>query len=261
MGRLLQGRRILVTRPRAQAARLAALIAGEGGEPLCFPLIEIEPPLDAAPLRGVAARLAQYVLVVFISPNAVAFAIPEIAAQGPWPEATQAAAIGPGTVSALVSHGFDSDRIVVPAQRFDSEALLDQPALQSARVVGKKVLILRGDGGRELLVDTLRQRGADVDCIACYRRTPPSDASEIVSLLRNKALDAVTLSSSEGLRNLLAMLDTEACAQLRCLPVFVSHQRIEQAAIAAGWREIVVTPPGDARIVESLCRYKWLQHE
>ena len=259
MNKPLQGRRILVTRPAAQAAALAQMIAARGGEPICFARLEIAPADDPQPLQQAIARLDDYAMAIFISPNAVLASVAQILAQGPWPQALQAVAIGPGTAAQLAASGVEE--VVVPAQRFDSEALLEMPQLQCAAVSGKKILILRGNGGREELAARLRERGAQVDAVTCYQRLPPGDANAIVSLLRNNDLDALTISSSEGLRNLLPLLDTESLTRLQGKPVFVVHPRIAETAAGLGWREIVVTGPADAGVIESLCAYNWANHE
>jgi uroporphyrinogen-III synthase len=259
MNKPLQGRRIVVTRPAAQAAALAQMIAAQGGEPICFALLEIAPANDPQPLQQAIARLDDYAMAIFISPNAVMFSVAHILAQRRWPEALQAVAIGPGTAAQLAACGIGE--VIVPARRFDSEALLEMPQLQRAAMLGKKVLILRGNGGREELAATLQERGAQVDAIGCYRRLPPGDASAIVSLLRNNGLDALTISSSEGLRNLLPLLDTGSLARLQGKPVFVAHQRIAETAVELGWQEVVVTGPADAGVIEGLCAYNWRHHE
>ncbi|WP_301100583.1 uroporphyrinogen-III synthase [Propionivibrio sp.] len=255
----LQGKCILVTRPAAQAGELVRMIAAEGGRALRFPLLEIGPADDPEPLQQAIARLADYAMAIFISPNAVAFSLPQILAAGHWPDTLQAAAIGQGSAAQLAIHGIGP--VIAPADRFDSEALLELTAFQADAVAGKTVLILRGNGGRELLAETLRERGAQVDAVTCYHRSLPVDAAPILSLLRNKQIDALTISSSEGLRNLLALLDTDGCQQLRRLPLFVPHQRIAEVAAELGLQRIVLTAPADAGIIESLCTYNWLHHE
>jgi uroporphyrinogen-III synthase len=259
MNKSLHGKRILVTRPAAQAGTLARMIEQEGGQALRFALLEIAPADDPAPLQRAIAQLGDYAMAIFISPNAVAFSLPQILAAGPWPATLQAAAIGPGSAAQLVCEGMI--KAVSPAARFDSEALLELPEFQSSAVAGTRILILRGNGGRELLADTLRQRGAQVDAVTCYQRSAPGDAATLVSLLRNRPLDALTISSSEGLRNLQALLDTVAFAQLQALPLFVPHQRIAQEAAGLGFSCVVLTAPADAGIIESLCAYNWLHHE
>lgn len=255
----LHGRRILVTRPEAQSAGLASLIAEQGGAAISFPLINILPVEDQQPLAEAIARLDGFALAIFISPNAVEFSLPRLLARRDWPEGLQAAAIGPGTVNRLADFGIT--RVIVPQGRYDSEALLALPPMQAGCVAGKKVLILRGNGGRELLAETLRARGATVECVTCYRREPPSDGAVVVSLLCNNGLDALILSSSEGLRNLLDMLDTDSRERLFDLPVFVPHQRIAEEAARLGLRRVVLTGPADAGLVEGMCNYSWFNHE
>ena len=256
MNKPLLGKRILVTRPAAQAAQLAALIAGQGGEAICFPLLEIGPADDPLPLQKAIGRLDDYALAIFISPNAVDYSVPQILSQRSWPAALKAAAIGPGSVAQLASYGVG--RVIAPLQRFDSEALLELPELQAENVAGKKVLILRGNGGRELLAETLMERGAEVDAVTCYHRSAPTEGAPLLSLLRNKGLDAATLSSSEGLYTLWALLDTDACARFCHLPVFVPHRRIYEIAGELGLQKRILTAPADAGILAGLCEYPWL---
>ena len=252
----LAGRTIVVTRPRAQAAPLAEAIAAAGGAPLLFPLLDIAPAADQAPLAAAVGRLADYALAVFISPNAVDYSLPAILAVGPWPVGLTPAAVGQGTVRALAAHGVTG--CVVPTERFDSEALLELPALQPARVTGRRVVIFRGDGGRELLADTLRQRGALVDCIPCYRRSPPAGgAGALLAAWQAGRLDAITVSSSEGLRYLVDMLDAEGRARLATTPVFVPHARIAESARLMHLQQVVLTAPADAGIIAGLCAYNW----
>jgi len=249
----LLGRRILVTRPSAQSAALAGMIAARGGEAVCFPLLEIAPVDDAADGVGDNVTLASYDFVVFISPNAVEYGLPRVLGDG-WPVATRAVAIGPSTVAALATRGIGP--VLAPSDRFDSEAVLALPAFSEAAVAGRRFLILRGNGGRELLAETLRARGATVDCLSCYRRSAPADVSPLVALLRNTGIDAVTLSSSEGLRNLWSALSPEDRQRLARLPVFVPHARIAEEAVALGLKRVVSTAPADAGLVEALAAFE-----
>jgi uroporphyrinogen-III synthase len=255
----LQGKRILVTRPAAQAAELAAQIAAHGGEAICFPLIDIVPPEHWQALDEAIARLEAFSLVIFISPNAVSFGLGRLLSRRSWPESLTAGAVGPGSAKMLTEAGIG--KVIVPHTRYDSEALLSLDSLQTERVAGRKVLILRGDGGREILAETLRARGANVECVTCYRRISPPDGTFLVSLLRNNALDAVTLSSSEGLRNLLKLLDTGSLEKLLALPVFVPHQRIADEAARSGLRRAALTGPADSGLVVGMCTYSWSNHE
>lgn len=254
----LAGRTIVVTRPQAQAAPLAAAISAAGGTPLVFPLLEISPAADPQPLAEAAARLAEYAVAAFVSPNAVEHALPVLLAHGTWPASLLPAAVGQGTLRALAAHGVGG--CIAPTERFDSEALLALPELAAERVAGRHIAIFRGDGGRELLADTLRERGASVDCITCYRRSGPSHG--LVPLLaawRGGQLDALTVSSSEGLRYLVDLLDAEGFAFLQKAPLFVPHARIAENARALGLSNILLTDAADAGILAGLLAYNWPQ--
>jgi uroporphyrinogen-III synthase len=252
----LAGRTIVVTRPQAQAAPLAEAILAAGGQPLVFPLLEISPAADPQPLADAAERLADYALAVFISPNAVEHALPALLAQRGWPQSLIPAAVGQGTVKVLAARGIHG--CIAPTERFDSEALLELPELAADRVTGKRVAIFRGDGGRELLADTLRQRGASVDCITCYRRSGPSDGvAPLMAAWRAGGLDALTVSSSEGLRYLFELLEDDGRDFLRATPLFVPHARIAENARALGLSNILLTAAADAGIIAGLVAYNW----
>lgn len=251
----LAGKTVVVTRPRAQAQELVEAIAAAGGRALLFPLLDIQPAADPAALRAALSRLEDYRFAVFISPNAVEYAWPAIGERG-WPASLSAVAVGQGTVRALARHGVAP--CIAPTERFDSEALLDLPELAAERVAGQGVLILRGDGGRELLADTLRERGARVDCVTCYRRAgPPEDIALLLAAWRAGRLDALTVSSSEGLRHLVDRLDAEGREFLRRTPLFVPHARIADNARALGLERIILTLPADAGIMAGLGAYNW----
>lgn len=248
----LAGRRILVTRPRDQADHLLALVRRAGGEGTLFPLIEIREPGDRAALQRIIDRLDEYDLAIFISPTAVTHGLAHVRARREWPRHLAVAAVGQGTARTLTENGFAT--ILAPVQGGDSEALLALPEM--SRVAGKRVLILRGQGGRELLAEILRQRGAVVDYAECYRRVKP-DASarpSLESLLRGP-LDALVITSTEALHNLLELCAGTLNMRLATLPLFVPHQRIAAAARDAGFTTVVVTAAGDAGLVEGMVKF------
>jgi len=252
----LAGRTIVVTRPAAQAGPLADATRAAGGVPLLFPLLEISAADDPQPLQQAVGHLADYTFAIFISPNAVDHAVPAILAAGGWPASLSPAAVGPGTVKALLAHGVGA--CLVPSERFDSEALLDLPELAAEQVAGRRIAIFRGDGGRELLAETLRERGATVDCVTCYRRSgPASGVAPLLTAWRAGRLDALTVSSSEGLRHLIDLLDAEGRDFLRRTPLFVPHARIAESAKAAGMFNIILTEAADAGIIAALLAYNW----
>jgi uroporphyrinogen-III synthase len=242
----LAGRRIVVTRPAGQNERLAALIRAEGGEPVVFPVLEILDLEDTRALAAAVDRLDEYRLAVFISPNAVDKAMNVVAARRAWPAALRAATIGRASERALARYGVTE--VIAPQGRFDSEALLELPAL--ANVAGWRVVIFRGDGGRELLGDTLAARGASVDYVECYRRVRPNaDVEPLLKRWGRGEIDAVTVSSSEGLRNLFDMLGKLGQAWLKRTPLFAPHARIVENARSLGCERVMETGPAD----EGLC--------
>ncbi len=232
------GQKILVTRPVDQAEFLAQAIKEAGGVPLLFPMLEIAPVEDENALHQQIARLGDFDLVIFISPNAVQHGMEAIRkVLGSMPAHVRVAAIGMSSAKALQELG--AFEVIVPSGRQDSEGLLDE--LKEAE--GLRVMILRGDGGRELLGDTLRARGAHVEYATCYRRSKPSLAG-----LVNLDPDALTVTSSEALLHMWQ----NAPVRFREMPLFVPHERIAQLARQQGWTEVHLTEAGDAGLLSGL---------
>jgi uroporphyrinogen-III synthase len=248
----LRGRGIAVTRPAQQAFALSAAIKAAGGTPILFPALEITDAPDPAALLQLIERLDSFDLAIFVSPNAVVRAMQAVRPRGEWPSRVRVAAIGAGTVRALLENGVAE--VIAPDARYDSETLLALDDLQAAR--GKRVVIFRGNGGRELLADTLRARGAHVEYAECYRRGKPDiDAAILLEPWARNALHAVTVTSSEGLRNLFEMVGASAGGCLRLTPLFVPHERIAAAARELEVREVHVTQPGDEGLMQALTKY------
>ncbi len=245
----LRGAGIVITRPARQAAGLAREIAALGGQPLIFPAIVILPPADPAALRIVQGELARYDIAIFVSANAVEYGVGDPAA---WPAHILTLAPGPGTAAALAAVGIGNVR--TPATTMDSEGLLALPELQA--VAGKRVVIFRGDSGRERSRSALEARGARVTQVECYRRArPEGGAAGLLEAWRERRIDAVTLTSSEGLDNLWAIFDNEGRGYLAATPTFAPHSRIAGHARTFGLREVIVTPPADSGLIASLLEY------
>lgn len=240
----LAGKRILVTRPAEQATKLAALIQQAGGEPVVFPAIEIVEPTNTQALAARIGALHQFDFAIFISPTAISRAFLHIT---DWPPELHAAAIGQGSANTLRQTGIP--HVIVPAHGSDSEALLALPTMQ--QVSGKRIIIFRGEGGRELLANTLRQRGAQVEYAECYRRVKPQ--TDITPLLQQH-FDAVVITSREGLQNLHDMLGT-GWSILQSLPFFMPHPRIASAANLLEIQQAIVTTGGDVGCVEAISQY------
>ena len=242
----LAGLRIVVTRPRDQSVVLARRIAQAGGTPLLFPLLEIVACESGEDFSERLQQLPGADLLIFISPNAVQFGLAAIRQAGVvLPPSLQMAAVGQGTARALRDAGYEG--VLVPAHQFDSEGLLALPALQ--QVAGRQVVILRGEGGRELLAETLRSRGARVTYLNCYTRRP---AAFDAQALRAARPDALSVTSSEALEALWAGLDAAARDELRALPLLVIHPRIALRAQQQGWRDVRVTATGDDGLLAGL---------
>jgi uncharacterized protein HemX/uroporphyrinogen-III synthase len=235
----LQGRGIVVTRPAGQAERLAALVSAAGGRPFLFPAIEIE-RLPERPLP----RLEEFNLAVFVSPTAVECGFERIKHAG-----VPVAAVGSGTRRALQALG--AREVLAPENGADSEALLALPELHE--VAGKRILIVRGEGGRELLADTLAARGARTEYLECYRRMlPHADMAPLIAAWDRGEINAVTVSSSASLDNLISLLGVP---RLAARPLFVNHARVAERAREVGIPELVVAGPGDEETAEALVAY------
>jgi uroporphyrinogen-III synthase len=242
----LAGIGVIVTRPARQAAGLVSQLAALGATPIVFPAIVILPPRDDAPLARVHAALASYDAAVFVSANAAEYGAP-----GRWPRHVAAYATGPGTAGALYAVGVPE--ATIPEGSYDSEGLLALPSLADVR--GKRIVIFRGERGRDHLADTLRARGAQVDCVECYRRAAPeSGAGGLEEALLEGRAHALTITSSEGLDNLCAVLGGRALGVLRAIPAFVPHPRIEAHARTLGFRA-VCTEGADAGLIAGLLKW------
>ena len=252
MNTLLNGRGVLVTRPAHQAAHLAELIVAAAGKPVLFPVLEILDAADLQPLYALIDRLDSVDLAIFISPNAVNKAMNLIKSRRELPPTLKIAAIGRGSSKELKHFGITD--IIAPTARFDSENLLEMPELQN--VAGQRIAIFRGDGGREVLGDTLAARGASIEYAECYRRSrPDASAGGLLRQWSRNEINAVTVTSTEGLRNLYDMLGKLGRQWLKTTPVFVPHERILEVTRELGLEQSVATPSGDEGLVQGMIEW------
>jgi uroporphyrinogen-III synthase len=253
---------VVITRPLAQAGPLAARIAACGRAVEVLPLLEILPLPDDGALRAALADLGSYTMVAFVSPNAIDAAFAHIAQ---WPAAVRLAVLGEGSRAALAAHGVTAANATIvspldPAHS-DSEHLLRSFDLESVR--GKRVLIVRGESGRELIADGLRAAGAEVSVIAAYRRAVPRLTAPLAATLRRlleRGNDWI-ITSSEALRGLMALLEEldgqdggrgNAVAKMQQQHLIVPHARIAQSAQGLGFTRLTLTGSGDERVVAAL---------
>jgi uroporphyrinogen-III synthase len=246
----LTNRGIVVTRPLDQARTLSDLIRQAGGSPVLFPLLEIVPVQDYTGFDAVIDQLENFDWAIFISSNAVQHGMTRLLGRRSLPGGLRYAAVGPMTAAELGTFGVQN--VLIPTDRFDSESLLNLPEMQA--VAGKRCVIFRGIGGRDLLANTLTERGAEVVFAECYQRTNPNpDPQPLEKLWKNDGLHALILTSSEALRNLLDL--AKDATWLKATPIFVNHPRIAEAASAQGLQAIISSAPGDAGMLTTLETY------
>lgn len=232
----LQGVTVVVTRPAHQAETLCRLLEHHQARVIRFPVLEIV-PVHSDSLSQLLHNLANFDIAIFISPNAVHQAMAEIAVTGALPRSIKVAAVGKPSADALAQYGVTVD--IFPQQAFNSEALLALPAMQ--HIEGKRVVIFRGVGGRELLATTLIERGAQVDYAECYRRQKPRQNSQTLNseLLAHK-VDIIIVTSGEGLENLVDLVGASAVSHLQRLPLVVVSERMKIAAEKLGFQSDIV---------------------
>lgn len=250
MNKVLNGKRVLVTRPAHQAENLCRLIEEQGGTAIRFPALDIVSRDDTSEITKTLANLDRFQWVVFISANAVNFALKAIDGRMGRLKSVRYAAVGRSTAQAMAAAGLPVD--LVPESGYNSEALLAMPQMQ--QVEGQNCLIVRGEGGREELANTLRSRGANVEYLEVYKRIIPDiDSSPVLKLLEQNKLDAITITSGEALQNLLIMLDAEKHRLMSAIPLVVVSDRIRRAAADMGFKRITVTDsPSDTAIIEAV---------
>lgn len=244
----LAGCGIAITRPQQQALVLAQLIRQQGGTPILFPLLAISPLDDYTACDTAIAGLGDCDWAIFISSNAVEYAMPRIRRQFQhWPQHVRCVAVGPGSAATLARYGIGD--VSIPANRYDSEGLLALPEFQ--QIEGRRVIIFRGIGGRELLAQTLEQRGAKVVLAECYRRSnPQADAGKLHRLWQSGRLQALVVTSSEAMRNLLALAG--AADWLRQTPICVNAACIAEVASQHGLKAVLADAPGDSGLLRCL---------
>lgn len=249
---------LIITRPRLQAKPLAERLRVQGINSLIFPLLEIRPFTEQQDLKLAFQDLEKFSLVIFVSPNAIeiAFNVYKEMTSAIWP--TPIAVLGPGSIKALNRHGINSKntRIISPVNLlhtkqdvieqsvgyyFDSEKLLEaliDTGLDLQTLRGKRVLLIRGMGGRELLAQTLRQAGVDLTIVEIYQRCMPVPNAilwtELKKVIRSPHIWLLT--SAEAVKNLSTL--RQAQSWLPLTSTLVTHPRIAEIAGKIGFSKI-----------------------
>ncbi len=242
----LQGVGVLVTRPRAQATELITAIENAGGSVVCFPVIDIV-PRDRSAVQADAAGTPDADIVIFVSRNAVEYGLQ-------YARNATIGAVGPSTAAAIQAAGHNVD--ICPRDGYDSESLLKEAALND--VSGKQILIVRGDGGRELLAETLVARGASVHYLNVYERQLPAADPDVIAAIeagwRNGDINVVTVMSVQTLNNLLALLPDACVAQLENTPLVTPAARVIKVALDRhpAARTVLASGPGAEQMVRAI---------
>ncbi|MES2683010.1 MAG: uroporphyrinogen-III synthase [Pseudomonadota bacterium] len=245
MSPTLAGLRVLVTRPAHQAAGLVIKLEDAGALVSTLPLLAIAPPQDPEAARAALHAGANADFWIFTSANAVDGAQQLYGER--WPATLFA--LGQGSVRALARHGH---RAIAP-EGGTSEDLLLWPELGDLQ--GKRVLIVTGEGGRQLLVQTLTARGAQVTLACCYRRLRVAHPPAVVQAAL-AATDVAVLTSGE------ALMAVQALADVSALPLLLPSQRVAQAARASGCKAAILLPAAvsDAAILARLEQWQRAPH-
>lgn len=251
-GNDLQGVRILVTRPAEQASQLMKLIKQHAATAIPLPLIEIEPVQNSTHLAEMFSHIQSYDLLIFVSANAVQHVQPYISTD--LLASIHIGAIGRATARQLEQWGITAQFL---PENYDSESFLALPAMQVMH--GKRVLIVRGEGGREKLAQELRARGAEVDYAEVYRRVVPD--VQISDRLSASDVDVITITSGEALSNLALMARQQNLPWIFEKALIVIHDRIASLAKELGFKQVarVTDEVSDEAIIRSLLQ--WQQNQ
>lgn len=250
----LQGLGVLVTRPEVQAGRTAKALSEAGAEVFLLPALALE-PIDDASLDEALAKAGTASMAIFVSANAAEFGLAALRKRGQSLTGARIAAIGAATQAALAEQGLKAE--ITPLSGHDSEALLAHSALQA--VAGQPIILFRGhseSGGRKLLAETLRQRGAVVIQAECYRRTRPDanirTVEGIITALAAGRIQVIQAMSVETLDNLLHLLGDHGSMLARTCRLVVPHARIATRAREAGFTSVEVTGLKDTELIAAL---------
>ena len=238
----LEGLSVLITRPEGRGADLVQRIEDAGGEAIRLPVLEIDLLSSEALLRPAGRALDTFTLAIFVSVYSVRAVAAALSASGRFPRSLEVAAIGAATRDALADLGIAARHL--PRGSQDSEGLLR--SLAALPVSGRDVVIYRGDAGRDALARGLRDRGARVYQLACYRRRPnPSPPPGRLARWLGRPRGVLLVTSVAILDALVGQVPARDAPALFGRPVVTLSDRIAAACRDAGFRGPVVTT-GDA---------------
>lgn len=235
----MTGWRLLLTRPAAECEELAAVLAAAGIHSSSLPLLETEALPDTDAQRATLLELDRYQAIIVVSKPAARLALERVGRYWPQvPEQPRWFSVGAATAGVLSDHGLT---VSYPSQGDDSEALLALPELEQALATSAapRALIMRGEGGRELIAQTLRERGVAVDYLELYRRyCPVYPADALQQRISVERLNALLVSSAQGLQH-LQQLAADAWPAVARLPLLVPSPRVATLAREAGALNVI----------------------
>ncbi len=238
-----------MTRPAHQADELCALIELNGWNAIRFPTLEIA-AINNEKINRQLETLGQSDWLIFISANAVNFALSANNGKIDCFKKSSIAAVGKATEKALQAAGLTVD--LLPDNQFNTEGLLATNEMN--QVKGKGCMIIRGLGGREMLANKLYERGAEVEYMEVYsREMPMADSVIMTAHLKQGTLHALTITSGEALKNLMMMVESGLRDKLLAVPLIVISNRLKELAEKSGFKTIAITEgTGDAAIIKTV---------
>ncbi len=250
----LAGKTIVVTRPLAQAQNILELLEVQLAKVVHFPVISISEADNINSAKQCLNVLADYQIIIFISANAVHYAMSAAQELGINFNKSILAAVGPATKTSLESYGCKVT--IVPSAGFTSEALLDDPALQN--IAGQNILIIRGHGGREYLRTALETRNANVTYAEVYQRQLPTERNNINLAELPKQDTAILLYSVESVQNLWSLCTLEEQQWLQNVDFIAGSERIANAIAKVRFAKnpIIAENPSDGAMLSALNTWK-----
>jgi uroporphyrinogen-III synthase len=217
---------VLVTRPSHQNESLNRQLQLAGFNVVSFPTIAINRAAPTPFLRGLNKNIAAYDIALFVSRNAVDNACIYLNVCS-LPDSLQLGVVGKGTWQALKDKDVESH--IIPADSYNSEGLLASESLQ--QVKGKRIIIFRGQQGRNLLGDTLRERGASVKYCEVYQRELPQHPPDHFEAICKQGFpDVAIFTSTEGLNNCFKLLNKKQSEAMRYVPWLLISERMRETA-------------------------------
>lgn len=254
----LRGIKVLVTRPEQQAVKLCKLIQDHGGKAIRFPVFEIKPNENQQVIKNILRDIAQYDIGIFVSKSAVDSII-KLLGDGQF-GLGKLKVVAMGSATAVALEHISSNIIINDGP--NSESLLEMDALDAGVVRGKKIIIFRGNGGRELLAEVLKERDAKVTYADVYRRECPQyDEDTIGKIWTSNIPDVIVVTSNNGLQNLFSLLNSGQRALLLNKQLIVMGKRMIDFAKGFGFAKSPIHAEGssDEGILNSIV--KWVRVE